>query len=161
VETLSYDLLQFVYHLALAVLVGGSLVLGTAVAPALFASARTRSEAATLFAGILARFDGLAIFSVIVLVITTVLKAITLDVTGTPEPRLVLRWVMLAILGVATLFSSGWANPVARAIRDQTPAFDDQPPSSVARMEFVRLHERSRRAMSVAIVAGLIALFLS
>jgi uncharacterized membrane protein len=161
VETLSYDLLQFVYHLALAVLVGGSLVLGTAVAPALFASARTRSEAATLFARILARFDGLAIFSVIVLVITTVLKAITLDVTGTPEPRLVLRWVMLAILGVATLFSSGWANPVARAIRDQTPAFDDQPPSSVARMEFVRLHERSRRAMSVAIVAGLIALFLS
>ncbi len=40
VETLSFDLLQFLYHLALTVLVGGSLVLGTAVAPALFASSR-------------------------------------------------------------------------------------------------------------------------
>ncbi|HEY7625071.1 MAG TPA: DUF4149 domain-containing protein [Candidatus Limnocylindria bacterium] len=160
-ETLSYDLLQFVYHLALAVLVGGSLALGTAVAPALFATGRTRSEAGTLFSAVLARFDGLAIFSVIVLVITTVLKAVTFDVTGTPEPRLILRWIMVAIVGAATLFSSGWANPVARAIRAQTPAFDEQPAASPARVEFVRLHERSRRAMSVAIVAGLIALFLS
>lgn len=49
VETLSFDLLQFLYHLALAILVGGSLVLGTAVAPALFASSRSRADAGTLF----------------------------------------------------------------------------------------------------------------
>ena len=56
-ETLSFDLLQFLYHLALAILVGGSLVLGTAVAPALFTSSRSRSDAGTLFGNILARFD--------------------------------------------------------------------------------------------------------
>jgi uncharacterized membrane protein len=160
VETLSFDLLQFLYHLALAILVGGSLVLGTAVAPALFATARSRAEAGTLFGSVLARFDGLAIFSVIVIAVTSLLKAFAFEVTGVPEPRLVARWLALAVLAAVTLYSSAYANPVARAIRAQTPGFDDQPQSSVARVEFTRLHERSRRAMSAAVLSGLVALFL-
>lgn len=159
-ETLSFDLPQFLYQVALAILVGGSLVLGTAVAPALFAHARSRAEAGTMFGSVLARFDGLAIFSVVVLVITSVLKAISFELTGTPDARLVLRWVCLAVLGIATLYSSGWANPVARQIRSATAGFDEQPSSSPARIEFARLHQRSRRAMSVAVVFGLLALFL-
>jgi len=160
VETLSFDLLQFLYHLSLAILVGGSLVLGTAVAPALFTSARSRADAGTLFGRVLARFDGLAIFSVIVLAITSALKAVGFEVTGTPDVRLVLRWIALAVLGVATLYSSAWANPVARQIRAATAGFDEQPPSSPARAEFARLHDRSRGAMSVAVLFGLLALFL-
>ena len=159
-ETLSFDLLQFLYHLALAILIGGSLVLGTAVAPALFASARSRSDAGMLFGNVLARFDGLAIFSVIVLTVTTVLKALGFEVTGAPEMRLVIRWVALAVLALAVLYSSGWANPVARQIRAATPGFDEQPQSSPMRIEFAKLHQRSRRAMSVAVVFGLLALFL-
>jgi uncharacterized membrane protein len=160
VETLSFDLLQFLYHLALAILVGGSLVLGTAVAPALFAASRSRADAGTLFGSVLARFDGLAIFSVIVVAVTSFLKAFAFEVTGIPEPRLIARWIALVLLALATLYSSGYANPVARAIRTQTPGFDDQPLSSVARAEFTRLHERSRRAMSLAVIFGLAALFL-
>jgi uncharacterized membrane protein len=160
VETFSFDLLQFLYHLALAILVGGSLVLGTAVAPAVFAHARSRAEGGTLFGSVLSRFDGLAVFSVVVLVITSVLKALSFEVVGTPEVRLVLRWIALAILGLATLYSSAWANPVARQIRSATTGFDEQPSSSPARIEFARLHERSRRAMSVAVVFGLLAIFL-
>ena len=159
-ETLSFDLLQFLYHLALAILVGGPLVLGTAVAPALFASARSRAEAGTLFGNVLARFDGLAIFSVIVVTVTSLLKALAFEVTAGPEPRLIVRWIALALLAAVTLYSSGYANPVARAIRTQTPGFDEQPPGSPARAEFTRLHERSRRAMSVAVIVGLFALFL-
>jgi uncharacterized membrane protein len=160
VETLSFELLQFLYDLALAILVGGSLVLGTAVAPAVFAHARSRAEAGTLFGSVLSRFDGLAVFSVVVLVITSVLKALSFEVVGTPDGRLVLRWVALAILGLATLYSSAWANPVARQIRSATTGFDEQSSNSPARIEFARLHERSRRAMSVAVVFGLLALFL-
>jgi len=160
VETLSFDLLQFLYHLSLAILVGGSLVLGTAVAPALFVSSRSRADAGTLFGSVLARFDGLAIFSVIALVITSVLKAVGFEVTGAPDVRLVLRWVALGALAIATLYSSAWANPVARQIRAATAGFDEQPQSSPARTEFARLHQRSRRAMSVAVVFGLLALFL-
>ena len=159
-ETLSFDLLQFLYHLALAILVGGSLVLGTAVAPALFTSARSRADAGSLFGSVLARFDGLAIFSVIVLAITSVLKAVGFEVTGTPDTRLVLRWIALTVLAVATLYSSAWANPVARQLRGATVEFDEQPSNSPARIEFARLHDRSRRAMSVAVLFGLLALFL-
>jgi uncharacterized membrane protein len=159
VETLSFDLLQFLYHLALAILVGGSLVVGTAVAPALFSATRSRAEAGMLFGSVLARFDGLAIFSVIVIVITSVLKAVSFEVTGAPDARLVVRWVALTVLSFATLYSSAWANPVARQIRGATAGFDEQPPSSPARAEFTRLHQRSRRAMSVAVVSGLVALF--
>ncbi|MGH2472137.1 MAG: DUF4149 domain-containing protein [Candidatus Limnocylindria bacterium] len=158
-ETLSFDLLQFLYHLALAILVGGPLVLGTAVAPAIFASARSRADAGTLFGSVLARFDGLAIFSVIVVIVTSLLKALAFEVTGAPEPRLIVRWIALVALVVITLYSSGYANPVARAIRTQTPGFEDQPLSAPARVEFTRLHERSRRAMSVAVILGLVALF--
>jgi uncharacterized membrane protein len=160
VETLSFDLLQFLYHLALTILVGGSLVLGAAVAPALFASSGSRADAGTLFGNILARFDGLAVFSVIALAITSVFKAIGFEVTGTPDIRLVLRWIALTVLAVATLYSSAWANPVARQIRGATAGFDELPQSSPPRAEFARLHRRSRRAMSVAVVCGLLALFL-
>src|SRR5256886_5460732 len=146
VETLYFDLLQFLYHLALAVLVGGSLVLGTAAAPALFTSSRSRADAGTLFASILARFDGLAVFSVIVLVITSVLKAVGFEVTGAPDTRLLLRWAALTVLAVSTLYSSAWANPVARQIRAATTGFDQMPQSSPPRLEFARWHQRSRRA---------------
>jgi hypothetical protein len=160
VETLYYDLLQFFYQLALAVLVGGTLVLGTVVAPALFRGARSRPEAGTLFGAALARFDGYALLALIVLVVTSALKA-GFEVTGTPEPRLVARWIVLGLLALTTLYSSAWANPVARSIRGATAGFDDLPAGAPARVEFARLHERSRRAMSIAAVFGLLALFLS
>ena len=148
VETLYFDVLQFLYHLALAVLVGGSLALGAAAAPAIFAGARSR-------------FDGLAIFAVILLAVTSFLKATSFEVTGAPEPRLLARWGALLLLGVGTFYSSAWANPVARSIRASTPGFDDLATSAPARAEFAKLHESSRRAMSFAAVAGLVALFLS
>jgi uncharacterized membrane protein len=161
VETLSFDLLRFLYHLALAILVGGSLTLGTTVAPVLFGMARSRAEAGTIFGSVLARFDGFAIFAVVVLAVTSVLMAVSFEITGTPEPRLVARWAVLLVLALATLYSSAWAHPVARQIRAATPGFDEMPQSSPARAEFARLHERSRRAMNVSVLAGLVALFLS
>jgi len=45
VETIYFDTLQFVYHLALAILVGGAVVIGAAAAPGIFASVRSRGEA--------------------------------------------------------------------------------------------------------------------
>ena len=160
VETLYTDVLQFLYHLALAVIVGGGMVLGSVVAPALFRTA-PRSEAGTLFAAALARWDGLAIFSVIVVVIASVLKAGAFEIAEAPELRLILRWVALVVMSVAVIYSSGWASPVARSIRAQTRDFDDLPQNAPARHEFAKLHRSSSAAMRVAVVAGLIAMFLS
>lgn len=161
VETLYGDTLQFLYHLTLAILVGGGLVLGSAVAPAIFKTVSSRGEAGTIFGNVLQRWDGLAIFCVIVVVITSVLKAGAYEVSGAPETRLVVRWIMLILMAAAVVYSSGWANSVARALRAQSPAWDDLPESSPLRREFVALHRRSSRAMRLGIVAGLVALFLS
>jgi uncharacterized membrane protein len=115
VETIYFDTLQFLYHLALAILVGGAAVLGLAAAPAIFASVRSRGEAGAIFGAILGRYDGLAILCVILIVVTSALKAAAFEVVGLPETRLIFRWVALLVLCGATLYASAWANPVAGA----------------------------------------------
>jgi hypothetical protein len=161
VETIYFDTLQFVYHLALAVLVGGALVLGMAAAPAIFGAVRSRGEAGAIFGAILGRYDGLAILCVVLVIVTSVLKATAFEVTGAPENRLVVRWLALIVLCLATLYSSAWASPVARSIRAGTPGWDDLRDDAPMRREFASLHRSSRRAMTVAIVAGVVAMFLS
>jgi len=160
VENLYFDTIQFLYHLALAILVGGGLVLGAAVAPAIFRTVRSRGEAGAIFGAVLSGWDGLAILCVITVVITSALKA-GFEITGAPEVRLVVRWVALVVLAAAVLYSSGYANPVARSLRAQTSAWDDLPESSPLRREFAALHASSSRAMRLGIVAGLVALALS
>ena len=160
-ETIYFDALQFLYHLALAILVGGALALGAAAAPAIFASVRSRGEAGAIFGSVLGRFDGLAVLSVVLIVVASVLKATAFEVTGVPETRLVVRWIALLVLCGATLYSSAWASPVARSIRAQTPGWDDLGDDAPMRREFQSLHRSSRRAMTVAIVAGVVAMFLS
>ena len=157
-DTLYFDLLKTAYHLGLAVLVGGSLVLGSAAAPAIFRAARTRGEGGTTFSGVLARFDGLALLSLVVVVLTTILRAVSFE---TVDAQIVGRWVALALVAAATLYASAWSNPVARSIRQQTPAFDDLPENAPARVEFAKLHRGSRRAMTATVLFGVVALFLS
>jgi uncharacterized membrane protein len=161
VETLYFDALQFVYHLALAILVGGAAVLGLAAAPAIFASVRSRGEAGAIFGAVLGRYDAFAVPCVFLIFATSVLKATAFEVTGTPETRLFVRWIALLILCGATLYSSVWASPVARSIRAQTPGWDDLREDAPLRREFQSLHRSARRAMTVAILAGIVAMFLS
>jgi len=161
VETLYFDVLQFVYHLALAILVGGALVLGGAAAPAIFAAVRSRGEAGAIFGAVLGRYDGLAILCVVLIVVTSILKAGAFEVTGSPETRLMLRWLALLVLCGATIYASAWASPVARSVRSQTPGWDDLRDDAPLRREFQSLHRSARRAMTIAVVAGIIAMFLS
>ncbi len=160
VDTLYFDVVRSLFHLALAILVGGGLVLGMAAAPAIFATVKSRGEAGSIFGAVLARWDGLAVFCVVVLVITSALIA-GIEITGSPEPRLIVRWLALAVLGGAVLYASGYASPVARSLRAQTPAWDDMPDSAPVRREFAKLHRASSSAMRVGILAGLVAMFLS
>jgi hypothetical protein len=138
VETLYFDILQFLYHLALAILVGGAIVLG---APS-------------------RRYDQLAGLALLVLVLTSVLKLIAFE-DADVGPRLVARWVALAVLASATLYASAWSSSVARAFRTQTPDFDDLPSHSPARREYAKLARSASRATGVVVFSGLVALFLS
>lgn len=137
-ESLYFDALQFVYHLSLAVLVGGAIVLDRP---------SRRYD----------RFAGLALLG---LVIATVLKAFAFEDTDV-GPRLVARWVALAVLIVATLYAGAWAAPVASAYRRQSPDLDALSPTSGERLELAALERSALRALRVGALAGLVALFLS
>jgi len=138
VDTLYFDSLQFLYHAALAVLVGGAIVLG----------------------GPARRYDQLAGLALFVLIITSVLKFFAFE-DADVGPRLIARWIALAIMTAATLYASAWAGSVARAFRAQVPDFDDLPASSAARREYAGLARSAARAMRFIALSGLIALFLS
>jgi len=153
-----FQLLQTGYHLGLAVIIGGGLALGGAAAPAIFRTVRSRGEAGTIFGAVLARYDGVAVLSVIVVWATAFIRAVGFEI---PDLIHQLRWIALGLMGVATLYASAWSNPVARSIRQQTARFDELPLEHPMRREFSLLHARSTRAMSLAIVLGVIALFLS
>jgi hypothetical protein len=160
VESLYFDVVLFVYHLALALIVGGGIVLGSATAPAIFRTVRSRGEAGSIFGAVLARWDGLAILCVILLVVTSALR-IGFETEFGIDTRLWIRWIALAVVCVGVLYASGWASPVARAIRRQTPGWDDLPEGAPARIEFAKMHRASTRGMQWAIVAGLVAMFFS
>jgi type VI protein secretion system component VasK len=138
VDTLYFDVLQFLYHAALAVLVGGAIVLG----------------------GPSRRYDQLAGLALLVLVMTSVLKLFAFEDTDV-GPRSVARWVALGVVVIATLYASAWASSVARTFRAQVPDFDELPPNSPTRREYAALARSAARAMRVVIVGGLVALFLS
>jgi hypothetical protein len=138
VDTLYFDSLQFLYHAALAVLVGGAIVLG----------------------GPARRYDQVAGLALFVLIVTSVLKFFGFE-DADVGPRLVARWIALAIMAVSTLYASAWAGSVARTFRAQVPDFDDLPASSAARREYAGLARSAARAMRVIVISGLVALFLS
>ena len=143
VETLYPDTLQFLYHLALSILVGGGIVV-LAARPAEIKG-----------------WDGLAMLCVVLVVITSVLKAVAFEVSGAPETRLVVRWTLLAVTSAAVIYASGWAGPVTRALRTQTRDFDDLPASAPARRESASLARSASRAQRIAVVSGLVAMYLS
>ena len=137
-DTLYFDSLQFFYHAALAVLVGGAIVLR----------------------GPARRYDQLAGLALFVLIVTSVLKFFAFE-DADVAPRLVARWIALAIMAVSTLYASAWAGSVARTFRAQVPDFDELPESSAARREYAGLARSAARAMRVIVISGLVALFLS
>ena len=137
-DTLYFDILQFLYHAALAVLVGGAIVVG----------------------GPARRYDQLAGIALFVLIVTSVLKLFAFE-DADVGPRLVARWIALAIMAGATLYASAWAGSIARTFRAQVPDFDDLPASSAARREYAGLARSAVRAMRVVALSGLVALFLS
>lgn len=159
-ETLYFDLLQFAYHLALAVIVGGAIVLGSAVAPGVFRTTRNRGEGGRLFGAILARYEALALYALVLLALASVLRFIAFEETAL-DGRLVARWVALALVAAGVVYSAAWAGPLARALHRGTPDFDTLPETSPARREFARLHRAASRAMRLVVLSGLVALFLS
>src|SRR5229473_694147 len=98
----SYLTINFLYQLGLALWIGGSVVLGVLVAPALF-KALPRAEAGAIFGPTLRRFSRLRVLAVAMIIIGAAAKYIGWERNAT-SPWIAIRWVAVALLAFTVLY---------------------------------------------------------
>lgn len=140
------------YHLGLALWIGGAVALGALTAPALF-KALPRRDAGAIFGPILRRFAYLRLAAVALIVIGAALKFLMFE-THAATPWILLRWLMIAFLAAVVLYEIGSMHPRMQALREQGL-------EGTRADEFGRLHKRAEALMKSSLVAAVIALFLS
>jgi Domain of unknown function (DUF4149) len=133
------------YHLGLALWIGGAVALGALAAPALF-GALPRQQAGAIFGPTLRRFAKLRLLAVVLMVLGAGAKHFVFE-SFANSPWVVVRWTLIAILAVTVVYEIGILHPAMARLRGD-PAFQ-------------RLHKRSEGLMKVSLVVAIVALFLS
>ena len=144
-----------VYHLALAIWLGGGIALGALTAPELFRQL-PRPQAGGIFAPILRRFARLRLGAVIVALIAAGTKHFLWE-THAANVWILMRWVALTFMTVAVLYEIAALQPAMEKLRPLlTEGREDDP----RRALFGRLHKRSEALLKGALVATVVAIFL-
>lgn len=131
------------FHLGLALWIGGVVALGALVAPALFRSL-PRPDAGAIFGPILRRFAYVRLAAVALMVIGAGAKYLKFE-THAATPWIALRWAFIALLAIIVVYEIGVLHPRMERRGD----------------DFARLHKRAEALMKVSLVAAVLALFLS
>lgn len=149
-------LTNLVYHLGLAIWIGGAVVLGALVAPALF-RALPRPEAGAIFGPTLRRFARLRVGALVATIAAAGVRHAVWE--RTPTLWISLRWAALGILAAAVLYELAWLEPKleARRVRLAPDMGEDHP----ERQAFNVLHKRAEGLMKASLVAALLAMLLS
>lgn len=147
---------NLVYHLGLAIWVGGVLVLGALVAPALF-RALPRLQAGGIFGPTLRRFARLRLGALIATLVAAGVKHAVWE--RTPTVWISLRWAALGFLAAAVLYEIAWLEPriEARRVHLTAEMGEDHP----ERRAFNVLHKRAEGLMKASLVAALAAMLIS
>jgi uncharacterized membrane protein len=152
-----YLLFSVLYHLGLAISVGGTIVLGALTAPALF-RALPRPQAGAIFGTILRRFARVRIAALIAIIIGAGAKYVTWE-THAISPWIVVRWLMIAFLAVSLVIEILILEPRLEAQRLLlTPEMTADDPRRAA---FNVLHRRAENLLRLALLAAVVALFFS
>ncbi|HYC90442.1 MAG TPA: DUF4149 domain-containing protein [Thermoanaerobaculia bacterium] len=147
---------NFFYHLGLALWLGGVVVLGALVAPALFRSL-PRLEAGTIFGKALRKFARLRLGALVVTILAAGIKHALWE--RTPTLWISLRWAALGILAAAVLYEIAYLERALEARRVHlTPEMAEDHPQ---RKAFNVLHKRAEGLMKASLVAALAAMLLS
>jgi uncharacterized membrane protein len=152
-----YLLFSVLYHLGLAIWIGGTIVLGALTAPALF-RALPRPQAGAIFGTILRRFARVRIAALIAIIIGAGAKYVTWE-THAISPWIVVRWLMIAFLAVSLIIEILILEPRLEAQRLLlTPEMTADDPRRAA---FNVLHRRAENLLRLALLAAVVALFFS
>jgi hypothetical protein len=144
------------YHLGLAIWIGGTLVLGALVAPALF-RALPRLEAGGIFGPTLRRFARLR---VVALLITIVAAAVKYAVWESGAMLWIgVRWAALLFMAAALVYEIAFLERTLEARRVHlAPEMAEDDPQ---RRQFNLLHKRAEGLLKTSVLAAVIAMLLS
>ncbi|PYQ62932.1 MAG: hypothetical protein DMF58_00300 [Acidobacteria bacterium] len=138
--------INFLYQLGLAIWIGGAVVLGALVAPALF-KALPRQEAGAIFGPTLWRFARLRVVAVSLIIIGAAVKYLGWE-RNAATAWIAIRWFAIAFLAFDVVYEIGYLQPAMERARGDAAGFG-------------RLHRRSEVLMKSALAAAIVALLFS
>lgn len=147
---------NLIYHLALAIWIGGAVVLGALVAPLLFRSL-PRPQAGSIFGPALRRFARLRLGALLAAMAAAGVKHALWERTSTLW--ISLRWAALLFMAAVVLYEIASLERALEARRVHlTPEMGEDHPQ---RREFNALHIRAERLLKASVVAAVVAMLLS
>ncbi len=153
---LGQQLLSFVEVLLLGVWLGSMMFFSFAVAPSAFAVLPTREMAGVIVTSTIGKVE------VIGLVIGPVLILINILKPSRSSGAKLLRIGLIGLMIVCAALSRFWISPSMVSLRAAMSGhIDDVSPADPMRLQFNDLHQYSVALMGIAIVAGLVSLFLT
>lgn len=147
---------NLVYHLGLAIWIGGTVALGALTAPALF-RALPRLQAGSIFGSILRRFTRVRVIALIAIVAAAAVKHLMWE--SGASLWISVRWAALAFMAAAVVIEIAFLERALEARRVHlTPEMPDSDPH---RRAFNALHRRAEMLMKASLVAAIVAMLLS
>lgn len=144
------------YHLGLAVWIGGTVVLGALVAPALF-RALPRHQAGAIFGPTLRRFARVRVGALLVTIVAAAVKHFAWESGGTVW--IAVRWAALLVMAAAVVYEIAYLERALEARRVHlTPEMPEDDPR---RRDFNTLHQRAELLLKTSVFAALAAMLLS
>ena len=144
------------YHLGLAIWIGGTLVLGALVAPALF-RALPRHEAGGIFGPTLRRFARVRVAALLVAILAAAVKYAIWESGATPW--IAVRWAALLFMAATVVYEIGFLERDLEARRVHlTPQMPEDHPE---RRAFNVLHKRAEGLLKGSVLAAVVAMLLS
>lgn len=148
--------INLIYHLGLAIWIGGTVALGALTAPALFRTL-PRTDAGAIFGTILRRFARLRLGALLAAMAAAAIKFALWEQHATVW--IALRWVALLFMAAALLYEIGTLEWELEARRVHlTPEMDEDHPH---RQAFQILHARAEGVLKAAVAAAVVAMLLS
>lgn len=153
----SYILINALYHLGLALWIGGAVALGALAAPMLFRSL-PRHQAGAIFGPMLRRFARLRVLALVLVVAGAGCKFLFYE-SHAATIWIAARWLAVAFLALELVYELGYQERAMERLRQQLgPEVAGDDPKRVA---FGRLHKRAEALLRASVVAALLALVLS
>ena len=159
--------IQFIHLFALAIWVGGIVIIGAIVAPTIFRKIEPRQQAGELMGRILSKFDKVALGCSGVLIVTGIIKFFTWE---NLTPWNATRYLAIMIMSGVCFYSVFVISPRLRVLisqrqsedkTDENSTAEESPESEIPRTEFSQLHLTSVRLMMVNLACGTLALLMA